>query len=192
MKKIFILLLGVSMALSANVQTIVFGAGCFWGVEKYFSQLEGVVKATSGYAGGNYDNPTYKKVLVQRTPDPGVINHTEVVEVRYDDTKISTEALIKAFWELHNPTQGDRQGNDVGNNYRSAIYYTTPKQEEIAHKTREIYQKLLHQAGFGDITTEIKPLKKFYPAEEYHQEYLFKNPGGYCPNHRTGVKFDRN
>jgi peptide methionine sulfoxide reductase msrA/msrB len=188
MKKV-LFLLGVTMTLYAKSQTIVFGAGCFWGVEKFFSSLEGVKDATSGYAGGNYENPTYRKVLNNRHPEDGVINHTEVVEVVYDDKIISTEALIKSFWELHDPTQGDRQGNDKGNNYRSAIYYTTDEQKEIAFKTKEIYQKLLSEKGYGKITTEIKPLDKFYKAEEYHQDYLLKNPNGYCPNHSTGVKF---
>lgn len=184
-----ILLLGVTMSLYAKTQTIVFGAGCFWGVEKFFSNLEGVQNATSGYAGGSYDNPTYRMVLDHRNTKGDVINHTEVVEVVYDDEKISTEKLIKSFWELHDPTQGDRQGNDRGNNYRSAIFYTNESQKEIALATKSVYQKLLSENGYGKITTEIKPLKKFYKAEEYHQDYLVKNPSGYCPNHSTGVKF---
>jgi len=175
--------------MMAQTQTIVFAAGCFWGVEKHFENLEGVQRATSGYAGGNYENPTYRTVLKQRNPDAGVINHTESVEVVYDDNRISTEALIRSFWQMHDPTQGNRQGNDVGNNYRSAIYYTTQEQKRIAVQTKAIYQKLLTQAGYGKITTEIAPLKKFYRAEAYHQDYLKKNPFGYCPNHATGVKF---
>ena len=186
-----VLLLGFSLALFAKTQTIVFAAGCFWGVEKHFDHLKGVIKATSGYAGGNYADPTYKKVLKQRDPQEGVINHAESVEVLYDDSKISTEKLIKAFWELHDPTQKNRQGNDRGNNYRSALYYATKQQKEIALKTKAEYQKLLHKAGYGAITTEIKALQKFYPAEEYHQDYLEKNPLGYCPNHATGVKFGK-
>ncbi len=178
------------MSLFAKTQTIVFGAGCFWGVEKYFSKLDGVVDAVSGYAGGDFDNPTYQSVLSHRLDDR-VTNHVEVVEVKYDDKKISTTELIKHFWELHDPTQGDRQGNDRGNNYRSALYYTTDEQKSIALETKEIYQKLLTKAGFSSITTEIKPLKKFYKAEEYHQNYLEKNPNGYCPNHSTGVKFEK-
>ncbi|HHD78185.1 MAG TPA: peptide-methionine (S)-S-oxide reductase MsrA [Epsilonproteobacteria bacterium] len=173
----------------AQPQTIVFGAGCFWGVEKYFDHLDGVKSATSGYAGGNYDNPTYERVLAHRHSSKNSTNHTESVEVVYDDSKISTETLIKSFWELHDPTQGNRQGNDRGNNYRSALYYTTDKQKNIAQATKAVYQKLLTKAGYGQITTEIKPLKKFYPAESYHQNYLEKNPFGYCPNHSTGVKF---
>ena len=192
MIKKIILIIGVIVSMSAKEQTIVFGAGCFWGVEKYFENLEGVKDAVSGYAGGNYPNPDYKTVLKYRTHTPdGFINHTECVKVVYDDEKISTEELIKRFWELHDPTQGNRQGNDIGNNYRSAIYYTTDEQKEIALKTKEEYQKLLSEAGYGKITTEIKPLDKFYEAEEYHQNYLKKNPFGYCPNHATGVKFKK-
>lgn len=175
----------------AKTQTIVFGAGCFWGVEKYFESLDGVTQATSGYAGGNYGNPTYRQVLKHRNTKSGVVNHTEVVEVVYDDTKIPTETLIKLFWELHNPSQGDRQGNDKGNNYRSALYYTNDEQKTVAKSTQEAYQALLTKEGYGKITTEVKPLEKFYPAEDYHQDYLVKNPRGYCPNHATGVKFEK-
>ncbi len=188
--KIFILFLILSIALFAKTQTIVFGAGCFWGVEKYFDNLNGVTKARSGYAGGNYKNPTYKQVLKQRNAKRGVVNHTEVVEVIYDDSKISTETLVKSFWELHNPSQGDRQGNDRGNNYRSALFYTNDEQKAIAKATQAAYQQLLTKAGYGKITTEVKLLEKFYPAEDYHQNYLAKNPRGYCPNHATGVKFN--
>ena len=188
MKKL-LLFLTLSIALFAKTQTIVFGAGCFWGVEKHFEHLDGVIKATSGYAGGNYDNPTYKEVLKRRNSKRGIVNHAESVEVVYDDNKISTESLIKSFWELHNPTQPDGQGNDKGNNYRSALYYTNDAQKKVAVATKEAYQKLLTKAGYGVITTEVKPLKKFYNAEEHHQNYLEKNPFGYCPNHATGVKF---
>ena len=185
-----LLFLALSITLMAKTQTIVFGAGCFWGVEKYFDNLEGVIKARSGYAGGNYENPTYKQVLKQRNAKRGVVNHTEVVEVVYDDSRISTETLIKSFWELHNPSQGDRQGNDKGNNYRSALFYSNDEQKTVAMTTQETYQKLLSKEGYGKITTEIEALEKFYPAEEHHQNYLAKNPRGYCPNHATGVKFN--
>ncbi len=191
MKKLLLLLvLGFtfSVGLLAKSQIIVFGAGCFWGVEKYFENLEGVKRATSGYTGGSYTNPNYNTVLKYRNSNK-VINHTEAVKVIYDDNKISTEKLIKSFWELHNPTQGNRQGNDRGNNYRSAIYYSTQTQKELALATKKIYQRLLIKAGYGSITTEIKALKRFYTAEVYHQNYLEKNPRGYCPNHATGVKF---
>jgi len=190
MKPLF-LFLGLSLTLMAKSQTIVLGAGCFWGVEKHFDTMRGVLSARSGYAGGNYPDPTYPQVLSHRKAAKGVINHTEAVEVVYDDSKISTETLIKSFWELHDPTQGDRQGNDRGNNYRSALYYTTEEQKTIAIATQTIYQKLLTQAGYGTITTEIKPLDRFYPAEAYHQDYLAKNPNGYCPNHATGVTFGK-
>ena len=189
MKKL-ILFLALSIALFAKTQTLVLGAGCFWGVEKYFENLKGVKEATSGYAGGSYTNPTYETVLKYKNSQKDIINHTEVVKIVYDDTKISTLKLIKSFWELHNPTQGNRQGNDRGNNYRSAIYYESNTQKDIALETKEVYQKLLTNAGYGEITTEIKPLDVFYPAETYHQDYLKKNPIGYCPNHATGVKFD--
>ena len=189
MKKL-ILFLALSIALFAKTQTLVLGAGCFWGVEKYFENLEGVKEATSGYAGGSYTNPTYETVLKYKNSQKDIINHAEVVKIVYDDTKISTLKLIKSFWELHNPTQGNRQGNDRGNNYRSAIYYESNTQKDIALETKEVYQKLLTNAGYGEITTEIKPLDVFYPAETYHQDYLKKNPSGYCPNHATGVKFD--
>jgi len=187
--KLIILFLGLSLGLFAKTQTIVFGAGCFWGVEKYFENLDGVKNATSGYAGGNYANPTYKEVLKRRNPKRGIVNHAESVEVVYDDSKISTERLIKSFWELHDPTQPDGQGNDKGNNYRSALYYTNDTQKKIALATKDIYQKLLTKGGYGPITTEIKPLEKFYDAEANHQNYLARNPFGYCPNHATGVKF---
>ena len=178
--------------LNANEQKIVFGAGCFWGVQKYFSSLNGVTDTRVGYAGGNFPSPNYEKVLHyrQETPD-GLKNYTEAVEVIYEPEKISTEELIKRFWELHDPTQLNRQGNDIGNNYRSAIYYTTKEQKEIALKTKEEYQKLLSKAGYGKIVTEIESLDSFYEAESYHQHYLLKNPKGYCPNHATGVKFEQ-
>ncbi|MDF1874843.1 peptide-methionine (S)-S-oxide reductase MsrA [Sulfurimonas sp. SAG-AH-194-I05] len=172
---------------------IVFAAGCFWGVEKYFEGLDGVVKAESGYAGGNYANPTYTEVLAKRRLKYGstVINHTEVVKVSFDNTKIDAKTLIKSFWELHNPTQVNRQGHDVGNNYRSALYWTTENQKNIALRTKAEYQKLLSANGFGKIATEMKPLDTFYIAEENHQDYLKRNPNGYCPNHSTGVKFEK-
>jgi len=184
-----ILFLALSIALMAKTQTIIFGAGCFWGVEKHFENIDGVISAKSGYAGGSYENPTYKTVLKHNNESKKLTNHTEAVEVVYDDTEISTESLIKSFWELHNPTQGNRQGNDRGNNYRSALYYTNDAQRTIAESTQEAYQKLLTKAGYGAITTELKALDKFYEAEKYHQNYLEKNPSGYCPNHSTGVKF---
>lgn len=167
---------------------IIFAAGCFWGVEKLFEQIPGVVEVTSGYAGGNYDNPTYRQVLAYKD-DKNIVNHAEVVKVVYDTKMVSTEFLIKNFWELHDPTQLNGQGNDTGNNYRSAIYWTNNKQKEIALKTRDEYQTLLSKKGYKKIITEMKPLDKFWPAEDYHQDYLAKNLNGYCPNHSTGIKF---
>jgi len=189
-KKI-ILILSLVVSLYAKQETIVFSAGCFWGVEKHFDNTLGVISATSGYAGGNYANPTYRKVLSYRIPVEGIVNYAESVKVVFDDEKVSAKDLIKDFWELHDPTQGNRQGNDMGNNYRSAIYYTNEAQKQIAFDTKKIYQKLLTKAGYGKITTEILPLKKFYDAEKYHQDYLKKHPNGYCPNHSTGVKFEK-
>ena len=190
---------------------IFFAAGCFWGVEKNFESIEGVVDVVSGYSGGNYDNPTYKAVLKnRRLQSEGflsvlkniglsdeekaknkntLINHTETVKVVYDSSQVSTESLIKNFWEIHDPTQFNRQGNDVGNNYRSAIYWTNDEQKNIAIETGLAYQKLLSAKGYGDIVTEMAALDKFWPAEDYHQDYIARNPNGYCPDHSTGVKF---
>lgn len=174
------------------IAEIVFAAGCFWGVEKHFESLNGVVDVKSGYAGGNYENPTYKKVLKYRNiKDNKIINYTEAVLVKFDTEKIDAKTLIKSFWQLHDPTQINRQGNDIGNNYRSAIFYTNEKQKNLAYKTKSTYQTLLKEHGFGKIVTQIKPLDKFYEAENYHQDYLEKNPYGYCPNHSTGVKFGK-
>ena len=193
---------------------IFFAAGCFWGVEKNFESIEGVVDVVSGYSGGSYDNPTYEDVLKNRRIQSegflsvlkniglsdeektkntsSLINHTETVKVVYDSSQVSTERLIKNFWQIHDPTQLDRQGNDVGNNYRSAIYWTNEDQKNIAIETGRIYQKLLSAKGYGEIVTEMAALEKFWPAEDYHQDYLLRNPNGYCPDHSTGVKFAEN
>jgi len=193
------------------VLEIFFAAGCFWGVEKNFESIDGVVEVISGYSGGNYENPSYEDVLKNRIPQTGtfldilnniglsaeekakndnkLVNHTETVKVIYDSSQVSTESLIKNFWEIHDPTQFNRQGNDVGNNYRSAIYWTTPEQKEIAYRTRQEFQTLLSAQGYGQIVTEMNALEKFWPAENYHQNYLLKNPNGYCPDHSTGVTF---
>jgi len=193
------------------VLEIFFAAGCFWGVEKNFENIEGVVDVVSGYSGGNYENPSYEDILNNRIPQTGtfldvlkniglsaeekakndnqLVNHTETVRVIYDSSQVSTESLIKNFWEIHDPTQFNRQGNDVGTNYRSAIYWTTPEQKEIAYRTREEFQSLLTAQGYGQIVTEMAALEKFWPAENYHQNYLLKNPNGYCPDHSTGVSF---
>lgn len=190
--KTLLLIITMLVSLQAKQETIVFSAGCFWGVEKHFDNTQGVISATSGYAGGNYKNPTYKTVLKYRYDTPkNIKNYTESVKVVFDDSRVSAEKLIGDFWELHDPTQGDRQGNDAGNNYRSAIFYTNENQHKIALESKSEYQKLLTKAGYGKITTEIAPLDKFYDAENYHQDYLQKHPRGYCPNHATGVKFDK-
>jgi peptide-methionine (S)-S-oxide reductase len=164
-----------------GLQTAVLGAGCFWGVEKVFWQTPGVYSTAAGYAGGYTPNPTYEEVCSART------GHTEVVLVVFDPAQISYEQLLKVFWEDHDPTQGMRQGNDVGTQYRSAIYTGSPEQEAVAKVSREAFQERLTSAGYGEITTEIQPLGEFYYAEDYHQQYLYKVPNGYCPTHSTGV-----
>jgi len=158
-----------------------FGMGCFWGVERVFWQLPGVWVTAVGYAGGVTPNPTYEEVCSGRT------GHTEAVLVVYDPRLTSYEALLKAFWEGHDPTQGMRQGNDVGTQYRSAIYTYDEAQAKAAEASKEAYQKALHQNRFGSITTEIKPAGPFYFAEDYHQQYLAKNPNGYCGVGGVGV-----
>jgi peptide-methionine (S)-S-oxide reductase len=164
-----------------RTERAVFGLGCFWGAEKKFWQTEGVVTTAVGYAGGYTPNPTYREVCDGRT------GHAEVVLVVYDPTKVSYEELLKAFWESHDPTQGMRQGNDVGTQYRSAIYYYSDAQRRAAEMSRDAYQDRLRRAGYGAITTEIREAPEFYFAEEYHQQYLAKNPGGYCGLGGTGV-----
>jgi peptide-methionine (S)-S-oxide reductase len=164
-----------------GIETAVFGLGCFWGDEKEFWQLPGVVSTAVGYAGGYTPNPTYQEVCTGRT------GHAEVVQIAFDPKRISYEQLLKSFWEHHDPTQGLRQGNDVGSQYRSIIIPRTPEQRRLAEMSRDMYQERLTAAGYGRITTEIKESPEFYFAEDYHQQYLEKNPFGYCPDHRTGV-----
>ncbi len=158
-----------------------FGMGCFWGVERMFWTRPGVWLTAVGYAGGFTPNPTYQEVCSGQT------GHNEVVRVVYDPAKTSYEALLKVFWEGHDPTQGMRQGNDMGTQYRSGIYVYTPEQEAAARASKEVYQERLAASGFGPITTEILPAPEFYFAEDYHQQYLAKNPGGYCGVGGTGV-----
>jgi peptide-methionine (S)-S-oxide reductase len=155
--------------------------GCFWGAEKLYWNTPGVTNTAVGYAGGYTPNPTYEEVCSART------GHTEIVKVCYDPAKVSYADLLKVFFENHNPTEGMRQGNDVGTQYRSAIYTTSDEQAEVAKRVRDEFQVQLSRAGFGQITTEIKPASDFYYAEDYHQQYLDKNPFGYCPVHATGV-----
>lgn len=177
------------------ISQIVFAAGCFWGVEKHFESIDGVLDVKSIYVGGNYENPTYDKVLKYRYLNEKnrkkIKNYTEGVLVKFDTNKITAKSLIKSFWQIHDPTQKNGQGNDIGNNYRSAIYYTNENQKKIANETKNIYQKLLYEYDYGDIVTQIEPLDKYYLAENYHQDYLKNNPNGYCPNHATGIKFEK-
>jgi peptide-methionine (S)-S-oxide reductase len=164
-----------------GMATAVFGMGCFWGAERLFWQTPGVYSTAVGYAGGYTPNPTYEEVCTGRT------GHTEVVLVVYDPAVISYAALLKVFWEGHDPTQGMRQGNDVGTQYRSAIYLTTPDQRADADATRATYQSALTRGGHSQISTEIADLRDFYYAEDYHQQYLHKVPNGYCGLGGTGV-----
>ena len=159
-----------------------FALGCFWGEEKLFWQQPGVIVTAVGYQGGTTPNPTYKEVCSGRT------GHAEAVRVVFDPKRISYEQLLKLFWEAHDPTQGYRQGNDVGTQYRSAIFTHSDAQAAAANASRDMYQAELSKAGYGPITTEIRPAPEFYFAEDYHQQYLAKNPNGYCPIHATGVK----
>ncbi len=162
-------------------QTAVFGLGCFWGAEEIFWQIPGVYSTAVGYAGGFTANPTYEEVCSGRT------GHTEAVLVVFDPAVVSFEELLKTFWEIHDPTQGLRQGNDVGSQYRSGVYLTDEAQRAAVEATRDRYAESLRAAGRDDVTTEIAPLDTFHYAEPYHQQYLHKNPTGYCPVHATGV-----
>lgn len=157
-----------------GMEMAMFGLGCFWGAERKFWQLEGVFTTAVGYAAGMTQNPTYQEVCSGKT------GHNEVVLVVFDPKVISYETLLKVFWESHNPTQGMRQGNDTGTQYRSGIYVYSDSQRKLAEATRDAYQKAITQAAYGEITTEILDAPQFYYAEGYHQQYLAKNPGGYC------------
>jgi peptide-methionine (S)-S-oxide reductase len=162
-------------------ETAIFGLGCFWGAERIFWEAPGVYTTAVGYAGGLTPNPTYEEVCSAQT------GHTEAVLVVYDPARTTYEALLKLFWEGHDPTQGMRQGNDVGTQYRSAIYWTSDMQRDAALRSRETYQETLRESGYGDITTELAEAGPFYYAEDYHQQYLAKNPAGYCGLGGTGV-----
>jgi peptide-methionine (S)-S-oxide reductase len=164
-----------------GLQQAVFGMGCFWGAERVFWEAPGVYTTAVGYAGGQTPNPTYEEVCSGRT------GHTEAVLVVFDPAQTSYEAMLKLFWEGHDPTQGMRQGNDVGTQYRSAVYTTSPAQADAARASRDRYQAALNERGLGEITTEIAEAGPFYYAEDYHQQYLAKNPGGYCGVGGTGV-----
>src|SRR5919112_1672463 len=164
-----------------GLSTAVFGLGCFWGAERIFWQIDGVYTTAVGYAGGFTPNPTYQEVCSGRT------GHTEAVLVVFDPEKVSYRELLAEFWEAHDPTQGMRQGNDTGTQYRSAIYYADDEQRKVAEETRDAYELALRDAGYGPITTEIAPAGAFYYAEDYHQQYLQKVPNGYCGLGGTGV-----
>jgi peptide-methionine (S)-S-oxide reductase len=164
-----------------GTEVATFGMGCFWGAERKFWQVPGVVSTMVGYAGGVTPNPTYREVC------SGMTGHTEVVRVVFDPRVVRYEDLLRLFWENHDPTQGMRQGGDVGTQYRSAVYFHGPAQEKAAKGSRDAYEKLLAAAGHGKITTEVAPAPKFYYAEDYHQQYLEKNPDGYCGIGGTGV-----
>ncbi len=161
----------------------VFGLGCFWGEEKTFWEVPGVWSTSVGYAGGSTPNPTYEEVCTGRT------GHAEVVRIIFDPSKVTYQQLLEVFWENHDPTQGMRQGNDRGTQYRSVILTTTPEQQVQAEASRAAYQVKMNAAGYGEITTSILPLETYYYAEDYHQQYLVKNPYGYCPLHATGVTY---
>ena len=165
-----------------GLEQAIFGMGCFWGVERRFWELEGVYTTAVGYSGGYTKNPTYREVCT------GMTGHNEVVLVVYDPAKLSYENLLTTFWEDHDPTQGMQQGNDVGTQYRSGIYFLNGSEEEIILKTKSQYQSQLDNSGLGQITTEVKNAGPFYYAEHYHQQYLAKNPDGYCALAGTGVK----
>jgi peptide-methionine (S)-S-oxide reductase len=167
----------------AGMREAVFAMGCFWGAERLFWQLPGVYSTAVGYAGGFTPNPTYQEVC------SGETGHAEVVRVIYDPQKIGYQELLKVFWESHDPTQGMRQGNDAGTQYRSAIYASDKGQRDAAEASKRAYQARLTAAGHGTITTEIRDVPEFFYAEDYHQQYLAKNPDGYCPDHSCGVSF---
>ena len=164
-------------------QVAEFALGCFWGAEKDYWKVPGVITTAVGYEGGFTPNPTYEETCTGRT------GHAETVRVVFDPAKVSYPQLLKVFWESHNPTQGNRQGNDIGTTYRSVIFYQSPEQEKQARESLAAYQERLTAAGYGKITTEVVPASEFYFAEDYHQQYLSdnKNPHGYCPDHGTGV-----
>ena len=173
----------IKLPAVGGLEEAVFGLGCFWGAERKFWQIPGVVTTAVGYAGGFTPNATYEEVCSGHT------GHTEVVRVVYDPNKVSYESLLKAFWESHVPTQGMRQGGDIGTQYRSAIYTTTAAQHKIAEASRRSYQEALTKAHRGTITTEIRDAPEFFYAEEYHQQYLAKNPNGYCGLGGCGVSY---
>ena len=175
---------------TSHSEKIILGSGCFWGAEKGYEAMPGVIDAVSGYADGNGVRPTYREITKLKNKF-NVNNHAEVVEVTYNTNLISTEELLMHYFESHDPTQINRQGNDVGTQYRSIILYSTDQQKQAVDQVLGSYQGLLTAAGYGEIATLVKPIQKFYKAEKYHQDYIAKNPNGYCPDHSTGVRFAR-
>ena len=164
-------------------EAVVVGLGCFWGEEKTFWEVPGVWSTSVGYAGGVTPNPTYEEVCTGRT------GHAEAVRIIFDPATVTFQQILQVFWENHDPTQGMRQGNDRGSQYRSIILTTTPDQQKLAEESRDHYQEKMTAAGYGQITTSIQQLEQYYYAEDYHQQYLVKNPFGYCPLHATGIKY---
>ncbi|MDC1021505.1 peptide-methionine (S)-S-oxide reductase MsrA [Gammaproteobacteria bacterium] len=173
---------------TVHSEKIVLGSGCFWGAEKGYESLPGVIDAVSGYADGEGVRATYREITKLKNRFNNN-NHAEVVEVTYNKNVISTEELLMHYFESHDPTQINRQGNDIGTQYRSIILYTTEEQKKVIDKVLQTFQELLLAAGYGSIATSVKPMRQFYKAEKYHQDYIAKNPNGYCPDHSTGVKF---
>ena len=176
--------ISINENIPENLEEIVFGAGCFWGVERKFWNLSGVYITSVGYSGGSIDNPTYEDVCYKDT------GHVEVVKIYYDPVVIDLNELLKIFWECHDPTQGMRQGNDVGTQYRSAIFCSNEDDIKKANDSKKKFQNVLSKNKYSDITTEISLIKNYYLAEEYHQQYLAKNPNGYCGLGGTGCTLD--
>ena len=176
--------ISINENIPENLEEIVFGAGCFWGVERKFWNLSGVYVTSVGYSGGNTDNPTYEDVCYKDT------GHVEVVKIYYDPIVIGLNELLKIFWECHDPTQGMRQGNDIGTQYRSAIFCSNKNDIKKANDSKKKFQNVLSKNNYSDITTEISLIKNYYLAEEYHQQYLAKNPNGYCGLGGTGCTLD--
>ncbi len=176
--------ISINENIPENLEEIVFGAGCFWGVERKFWNLSGVYVTSVGYSGGNTDNPTYEDVCYKDT------GHVEVVKIYYDPVVINLNELLKIFWECHDPTQGMRQGNDIGTQYRSAIFCSNEDDIKKANDSKKKFQNVLSKNKYSDITTEISLIKNYYLAEEYHQQYLAKNPNGYCGLGGTGCTLD--
>ena len=173
---------------TSHLKTIIFGAGCFWSVEKKFQETYGVINVQSGYADGKNIKPSYKEIIKRENRfNPN--NYAEVVKVTYNSNKTSLENLLKTFFEMHDPTQENRQGNDIGVQYRSLILTSSEEEISLSNEIKYKYQNLLTKEGFGSIKTDIKNFTDFYLAENYHQDYLKKNPFGYCPDHSTGIKF---